>query len=69
MDSKIYIYLSISRNGQLGCPFHEMDNFLVHFMKWTISHLGRNTETKKEMLGHPVKVNVLDVLRNIKLVI
>ena len=24
---------------------------------------------KKEMLGHPVKVNVLDVLRNVKLVI
>ena len=24
---------------------------------------------KKEMLGHPVKVNVLDMLRNIKLVI
>ena len=26
-------------------------------------------ETRKEMLGHPVKVNVLDVLRNVKLVI
>ena len=26
-------------------------------------------ETRKEMLGYPVKVNVLDVLRNVKLVI
>ena len=26
-------------------------------------------ETRKEMLGHPVKVNMLDVLRNVKLVI
>ena len=26
-------------------------------------------ETRKEMLGHPVKVNVLHVLRNVKLVI
>ena len=26
-----------------------------------------NLETRKEMLGHPVKVNVLDVLRNVKL--
>ena len=26
-------------------------------------------ETRKEMLGHPVKVNVLDVVRNLKLVI
>ena len=34
--------MSISRNGQLGCPFYEMDNFLVHFTKWTISHLGHN---------------------------
>ena len=42
MDSKIYMDLSISRNGQLGCPFHEMDNLLVHFAKWTISHLGHN---------------------------
>ena len=25
--------------------------------------------TRKEMLGHPVKVNVLGVLRNVKLVI
>ena len=25
--------LSISRNGQLTCPFHELDNSLVHFMK------------------------------------
>ena len=28
-----------------------------------------NFETRKEMLGHPVKVNVLDVLRKVKLVI
>ena len=28
-----------------------------------------NLETRKEILGHPVKVNVLDVLRNVKLVI
>ena len=26
-------------------------------------------ETRKEMLGHPFKVNVLDMLRNVKLVI
>ena len=38
-------FLSISRNGQLDCPFHEMDNFLVHFTKWTISHLGHNIYT------------------------
>ena len=42
MDSKIYMDLFISRNGQLGYPFHEMDNLLVHFAKWTISHLGHN---------------------------
>ena len=42
MDSKIYMDLSVSRNGQLGCPFHEMDNLLVHFAKWTISHLDHN---------------------------
>ena len=29
----------------------------------------RQELTRKEMLGHPVKVNVLDVLRNVKLVI
>ena len=28
-----------------------------------------NLETRKEILGHPVKVNVLDVLRNVKLAI
>ena len=28
-----------------------------------------NLETKKEMLGYAVKVNVLDVLRKVKLVI
>ena len=28
-----------------------------------------NLEIRKEMLGHPVKVNVLDMLRNIKFVI
>ena len=27
MDSKIFMDLSMSRNGQLGCPFHKMDNF------------------------------------------
>ena len=40
-DTKLYICydpdvkLSISRNGQANCPFHEMDNPTVHFMKWT----------------------------------
>ena len=29
-------FLSISRNGQIFCPFHEMDSWVVHFMKWTI---------------------------------
>ena len=28
-----------------------------------------NLETRKDILGHPVKVNVLDVLRNVKLAI
>ena len=30
---------------------------------------GCALETRKELLGHPVKVNVLGVLRNVKLVI
>ena len=34
-----------------------------------VSDKETNLETKKEMLSHPVKVNVLDVLRNVKLVI
>ena len=29
------VKLSISRNGQANCPFHEMDNPTVHFVKWT----------------------------------
>ena len=29
------VKLSISRNGQVNCPFHEMDNPTVHFVKWT----------------------------------
>ena len=37
--------LSISRNGQIFCPFHEMDSWVVHFMKWTISYLGHNIYT------------------------
>ena len=28
MDSKICMNLSVSRNGQLDCPFHEMDIFI-----------------------------------------
>ena len=24
------------------CPFHEVDSWVVHFMKWTISHLSHN---------------------------
>ena len=35
MDSQIYIDLSISRNGQFPCPFHEMDSHTVHFVKLT----------------------------------
>ena len=31
--------------------------------------MPQKAETRKEMLAHPVKVNVLDVLRNVKLVI
>ena len=31
--------------------------------------LSSGDTTRKEVLGHPVKVNVLDVLRNVKLVI
>ena len=27
---------------KVGSPFHEIDNFLVHFMIWTISQLCRN---------------------------
>ena len=64
MDSKIYMDLSISRNGQLGCPFHEMDNLLVHFAKWTISHLGHNIymcEAKVEQK----KWNIYAVLSNV----
>ena len=38
--------LSISRNGQVGHPFHEMVNSLDHFTKWTISHLGHNIYKK-----------------------
>ena len=34
--------LTISLNGQVGDPFYEMVNCVVHFMKWTISQLGRN---------------------------
>ena len=30
---------------------------------------GCALETRKELLGHPAKVNVLGVLRNVKLVI
>ena len=26
--------LSISWNGQLNCPFHEMDKIFIHFVKW-----------------------------------
>ena len=42
MDGPMTMNLSISRNGQVGHPFHEMVNSLVHFMKWTISQLGHN---------------------------
>ena len=28
------VKLSISRNGQANCPFHEMVNPAVHFVKW-----------------------------------
>ena len=58
MDSGFFIHftkwiniLSISQNGQLGCPFHEMDNLLVHFTKWTISHLGRNIYVRSALTG------------------
>ena len=27
-------FLSISRNGQIFCLFHEIDSWVVHFMKW-----------------------------------
>ena len=37
------VFLSISRNGQMFCPFHEMDSWIVHFVKWTISlSISRN---------------------------
>ena len=42
MDGTITMNLSISRNVQVGHPFHEMVNSLDHFTKWTISHLGHN---------------------------
>ena len=29
------VNLSISRNEQGNCPFHEMDSLTVHFVKWT----------------------------------
>ena len=34
-----------------------------------VSDCCKYLETRKEMLGHPVKLNVLDMLRNVKLVI
>ena len=36
-------FSSISRNGQIFCPFREMDSWIVQFMKWTISlSISRN---------------------------
>ena len=34
--------LTISRNGQTQCSFHELGNALAHFVKWAISQLERN---------------------------
>ena len=39
MDGKIYIDLSISRNGQLGCPFMNIGLTFIHFMKWTAEYI------------------------------
>ena len=48
-------------------PKRRVAQTAIRFVTTVINKL--HLETRKEMLGHLVKVNVLDVLRNVKLVI
>ena len=42
MDLNKIIFFAHFMKWTACCPFHEMDQPMVHFMKWTISNLGCN---------------------------